>query len=40
MLSGYFNNEETLFEAYTRIIETIPNYAFPIVQPVVEDEEQ
>ena len=39
MLSGYFTSEQTLFETYNRIIETIPNYAFPVVQPVEDSEE-
>lgn len=29
MLSGYFNTETTLREAYRRTVEFIPNYAFP-----------
>ncbi len=31
MLSGYFNTETTLREAYRRTIELIPNYAFPVL---------
>jgi multiple sugar transport system substrate-binding protein len=30
MLSGYFNPETTLREAYRRVIDLIPNYAFPV----------
>jgi multiple sugar transport system substrate-binding protein len=30
MLSGYFNSSKTLFEAYNRVVELIPDYAFPI----------
>ncbi|HNS41092.1 MAG TPA: hypothetical protein PKJ56_12720, partial [Promineifilum sp.] len=29
MLSGYFNTETTLREAYRRTVDLIPNYAFP-----------
>lgn len=28
MLSGYFNTEKTLVEAYNRVVDLIPNYAF------------
>ena len=31
MLSGYFNSAKTIFEAYNRVIDLIPNYEFPIV---------
>jgi multiple sugar transport system substrate-binding protein len=31
MLSGYFNSEKTIFEAYKRVTDLIPNYAFPLV---------
>lgn len=31
MLSGYFNTETTLREAYRRTIELIPNYSFPVL---------
>jgi multiple sugar transport system substrate-binding protein len=31
MLSGYFNTEKTIFEAYKRVISLIPDYPFPIV---------
>ena len=31
MLSGYFNSAKTIFEAYNRVIELIPNYEFPVV---------
>lgn len=30
MLSGYFGPEQTLLEMYNRVIELIPNYAFPV----------
>jgi multiple sugar transport system substrate-binding protein len=30
MLSGYFNTETTLREAYRRVIDLIPNYTFPV----------
>ncbi|PIE81286.1 MAG: hypothetical protein CSA11_04645 [Chloroflexi bacterium] len=30
MLSGYFDTNQTLFEAYQRVIEFIPNYAFEV----------
>lgn len=33
MLSGYFDTSQTLFEAYNRIVELIPAYSFPIVEP-------
>jgi multiple sugar transport system substrate-binding protein len=34
MLSGYFNIDETLFEAYSRVLELIPDYAFtPVLEP-------
>lgn len=29
MLSGYFNTDTTLNEAYRRVVDLIPNYAFP-----------
>lgn len=29
MLSGYFSTDQSIIEAYNRIIELIPNYAFP-----------
>ena len=29
MLSGYFSSDQSIIEAYNRIIELIPNYAFP-----------
>ena len=28
MLSGYFNTEKTLLEAYNRVIDLIPNYLY------------
>ncbi|MFN2135022.1 MAG: ABC transporter substrate-binding protein [Candidatus Promineifilaceae bacterium] len=31
MLSGYFNSSKTLYEAYNRVIDHIPDYAFPII---------
>lgn len=31
MLSGYFNTEKTIYEAYQRVLEFIPNYAFDVV---------
>ena len=31
MLSGYFNSAKTLFEAYNRVIDLIPDYDFPII---------
>lgn len=30
MLSGYFNPETTLREAYRRVVDLVPNYAFPV----------
>jgi hypothetical protein len=30
MLSGYFNTGTTLREAYRRVIDLVPNYAFPV----------
>lgn len=30
MLSGYFTSEKSIFEAYNRVINLIPNYPFPI----------
>lgn len=37
MLSGYFNVEKTIFEAYNRVVDLIPNYAFPIIaEPTLE----
>ncbi len=38
MLSGYFNTQTTLREAYRRTIQLIPNYAFP--DRLAEEEEQ
>jgi multiple sugar transport system substrate-binding protein len=29
MLSGYFSSDQSIIEAYNRIIDLIPNYAFP-----------
>ena len=29
MLSGYFSSDQSIIEAYNRIVELIPNYAFP-----------
>ena len=31
MLSGYFDTDETIYEAYERVLELIPNYAFAVV---------
>jgi multiple sugar transport system substrate-binding protein len=31
MLSGYFNTDKTIYEAYQRVLEFIPNYAFEVV---------
>lgn len=31
MLSGYFNSSKTIFEAYNRVIDLVPDYNFPIV---------
>ncbi|MEJ2752603.1 MAG: extracellular solute-binding protein, partial [Chloroflexota bacterium] len=31
MLSGYFSSAKTIFEAYNRVIELVPDYGFPIV---------
>lgn len=31
MLSGYFNPEKTIFEAYVRVLEQIPNYQHTVV---------
>ncbi|MCB8985544.1 MAG: bicyclomycin resistance protein, partial [Ardenticatenaceae bacterium] len=37
MLSGYFNVDKTIFEAYNRVVDLIPDYAFPIVlEPTLE----
>ena len=33
MLSGYFDSRQTSYEAYNRIVELIPNYQFPIIEP-------
>ncbi|MEM7336377.1 MAG: hypothetical protein AAF490_30130, partial [Chloroflexota bacterium] len=33
MLSGYFDSSQTRYEAYNRIVELIPNYQFPIIEP-------
>lgn len=33
MLSGYFDTSQTSFEAYNRVIELIPNYQFPVIEP-------
>jgi len=30
MLSGYFNSSKTIFEAYVRVINLIPDYEFPV----------
>jgi multiple sugar transport system substrate-binding protein len=41
MLSGYFNTEKTIQEAYNRVIDLIPNYAFlptPTPEPTPEDD--
>ncbi len=31
MLSGYFNPAKTIFEAYNRLLELMPNYQYPII---------
>lgn len=31
MLSGYFNTDKTIYEAYERVVELIPNYAFAVI---------
>ncbi len=31
MLSGYFDSNETLFEAYRRVVELIPGYEFEVI---------
>lgn len=31
MLSGYFNSSQTIFEAYRRVVDLIPGYAFEII---------
>ncbi len=31
MLSGYFNSAKTIFEAYNRVLDLIPNYEYPII---------
>jgi multiple sugar transport system substrate-binding protein len=31
MLSGYFNTDKTIYEAYQRVLEFIPNYAFEVI---------
>lgn len=31
MLSGYFNTEKTIFEAYKRVLDLVPDYPFPVV---------
>jgi len=37
MLSGYFNVDKTIFEAYNRVVDLLPDYAFPIVlEPTLE----
>lgn len=33
MLSGYFDTDKTMYEAYNRVLELIPDYAFTIVKP-------
>lgn len=38
LLSGYFDTSQTSFEAYNRIVELIPAYSFPIVEPTEEPE--
>jgi multiple sugar transport system substrate-binding protein len=40
MLSGYFNSSKTIFEAYNRVINLVPDYSFPIIPtPEAEDVE-
>ncbi len=31
MLSGYFSSDKTIFEAYNRVLDFLPDYSFPIV---------
>ena len=31
MLSGYFNTDKTIYQAYQRVLELIPDYAFAVV---------
>lgn len=38
MLSGYFNTEQTLLEAYNRVTDLIPGYDTPPPTPEVEDD--
>lgn len=33
LLSGYFDTSQTIFEAYNRIVEQIPAYSFPVIEP-------
>lgn len=38
MLSGYFNVDKTIFEVYNRVVDALPDYAFPVVvEPVLEE---
>lgn len=42
MLSGYFGTDQTIYQAYQRVLEFIPNYAFEVVlqpTPTPEPEE-
>ncbi|MBK8984903.1 MAG: extracellular solute-binding protein [Chloroflexi bacterium] len=37
MLSGYFSVDKTIFEAYNRVVDLMPNYAFSVVlEPTLE----
>ncbi len=37
MLSGYFNVDKTIFEMYNRVVESLPNYQFPVIlDPALE----
>jgi multiple sugar transport system substrate-binding protein len=37
MLSGYFDVDKTIFEVYNRLVEALPEYAFPVIMdPALE----
>ncbi len=38
MLSGYFSSDQSIIEAYNRIVDLIPNYAFPNLTDNLPDE--
>jgi multiple sugar transport system substrate-binding protein len=38
MLSGYFSSDQSIIEAYNRIVDLIPNYAFPNLTDNLSDE--